>query len=121
MKECNSCGKCCVKYGNGDLSASKADIELWEVDRPEVFNYVSDGKIWVDPASGKTLDHCPWLQKDPFRNHYTCAIYFDRPEDCRVYPVHVSDMIKDQCEMLEAKDLKNLAHAQHTLELKYKD
>ncbi|MFT5259397.1 MAG: hypothetical protein ACI9J2_001879 [Saprospiraceae bacterium] len=53
MKACNSCGKCCIKYSNGDLSASDQDLESWESLRPEIYRYVRDGKIWMDPATGK--------------------------------------------------------------------
>jgi len=41
-----------------------------------------------------------------------------RPEDCRVYPIRVSDMFQDECEMLEPKDLVNLRLAQIKLDTK---
>ncbi|HHJ18661.1 MAG TPA: YkgJ family cysteine cluster protein, partial [Gammaproteobacteria bacterium] len=28
MKECNQCGKCCIKYSDGGLSASSSEIEF---------------------------------------------------------------------------------------------
>ena len=125
MKACNSCGKCCIKYGNGSLSASKADIDLWESLRPEISAYVRNGKIWIDPATGKQIELCPWLRIETSNNsnqdQYTCAIYFDRPEDCRIYPATVNDMIKDECEMLEPRDLTNIKLAQKELELKFKN
>ena len=121
MKACNSCGKCCIKYSNGDLSASDDDLELWENLRPDIYRYVRDGKIWMDPNTGKQIDLCPWLRRDPNQVQFSCAIYFDRPEDCRIYPARVSDMVNDECEMLEPKDLVNLKHAQQELELKFQD
>ena len=53
MKDCNQCGKCCVIYADGGLSASQKEIDAWEENRPDIFAYVSDGKIWVDPATGE--------------------------------------------------------------------
>jgi Fe-S-cluster containining protein len=121
MKACNSCGKCCIKYSNGDLSASADDLELWENLRPDIYRYVRDGKIWMDPETGKQIELCPWLRRDPTQIQFSCAIYFDRPEDCRIYPARVDDMINDECEMLEPKDLVNLKLAQQQLELKFQD
>lgn len=121
MKDCNSCGKCCIKYSNGGLSASNEDLDLWESARPDIFKYVREGQIWMDPETGQQIELCPWLRKEPNQIRFNCAIYFDRPEDCRVYPARVSDMIEDDCEMLEPKDLKNLPAAQKTLETKYSD
>lgn len=119
MKACNSCGKCCIKYSNGGLSASSEDLELWENLRPEIYRYVRDGQIWMDPESGKSIELCPWLRREPDQPQYTCAIYFDRPEDCRVYPATLSDMIKDECEMLEPRDLEDLSRAEANLKMKF--
>lgn len=121
MKSCNSCGKCCIKYSNGGLTASATDLDLWESLRPEVYRYVRDGKIWMDPETGKQIELCPWLRREPDQIQFSCAIYFDRPEDCRVYPARVSDMINDECEMLEAKDLLNLQAAQQELDTRFRD
>ena len=59
---------------------------------------------------------CPWLRKVPDENKYLCDIYNDRPGDCRHYPVTVDDMINDECEMLEVKDLANPKQAQKMLD-----
>lgn len=107
MKACNSCGKCCTKYGDGQLAASDDDIDLWDSLRPEIARYTKSSEIWFDPDSGSRLRSCPWLTEVPGSSVFHCAIYFDRPEDCRIYPATVADMIKDDCEMLEPKDLKN--------------
>ena len=127
MKNCNSCGKCCIKYSNGDLSASAEDLELWEEYRPDISRYVTDQKIWVTPETGEQIERCHFLReelreeprkglgKSSKQTLYTCDIYYDRPEDCRVYPATVSDMIKDECEMLEPRDLSNLKQAQREL------
>ena len=116
MKDCNQCGKCCTKYSDGGLSASASEIELWDVFRPNIYRYVRDGKIWMSPDTGEQLALCPWLRKEPGQNKYTCDIYYDRPEDCRHYPVTITQMINDDCEMLEQQDLANPKKAQKTLD-----
>ena len=122
MKDCNQCGKCCIKYGGGDLSATKEEVDLWEIFNPEIFKFVKDNEIWFDPESGSRLTRCPFLELAPnkgFRapNIYTCSIYSNRPEDCRHYPSQISEMIRDVCEMIEAIDLENPKRAQIKLDL----
>jgi Fe-S-cluster containining protein len=116
LKDCNQCGKCCTRYGGGDLAASVSDIDWWENNRPEIFSHVSEGGIWISPTTGKQMLRCPWLRKLPNQNKYICRIYYDRPEECRHYPVDIDQMIKDGCEMLEAKDIAKPKQAQRTLD-----
>lgn len=116
MKNCNQCGKCCINYSDGGLSATKSEIEFWEIFRPEIFDYVRDGNIWMDPQSGKQLQRCPWLRKVDDDEKYTCDIYFDRPDDCKHYPITIDQMIKDDCEMLEPRDLLQTKKAQNSLD-----
>lgn len=118
MKKCNQCGKCCIKYSNGGLSATPDEIKLWDIFRPEIYDYVQDGKIWMHPISGKQLNQCPWLTIDITKKIYRCDIYYDRPDDCKFYPVTIEQMIMDECEMLETQDLKNPKQAQATLDKK---
>jgi len=122
MKDCNQCGKCCIHYGDGGLSASLGDILGWEAFNPAIARYVADGKIWVDPASGKQLDHCPWLEALPIEPgtgpmKYGCRIYQNRPEDCRHYPTSIAEMVRDGCEMIEIKDLDSPKQAQVALDI----
>jgi len=122
MKECNQCGKCCIKYGGGDLSASKEEIDLWELFNPEIYEYVKNNEIWFDPKTGMRLSTCPFLEiapkKEPLaKNMYTCSIYLDRPEDCRHYPSLIPEMIRDECEMIETSDIKNQTRAQQKLDI----
>lgn len=116
MNDCNQCGKCCVKYSNGGLSVTKSEIELWELFKPEIFQYVSDGKIWIDPKNGQQIERCPWLRKEPNQEKYTCDIYYDRPDDCKFYPVTIDEMERDECEMLEEQDLENRKQSQIELD-----
>jgi len=121
MQDCNSCGKCCIKYSNGDLSASDQDIDMWQLFKPDIAAYVKKGLIWFSPQSGKQYSLCPFLREaknpeQPQKTLYTCDIYYDRPEDCRFYPVTVKQMINDECEMLQQGDLDNPHKAQKDLD-----
>ncbi len=121
MKACNQCGKCCIHYSDGGLSATSAEIDWWETHRPDIFEYVRDSQIWVSPVTGKPLTRCPWLEKVPDQEKYVCGIYHDRPDDCKHYPVDIDQMIRDGCEMLEPRDLVNAKKAQQTLDLLMSD
>jgi Fe-S-cluster containining protein len=121
MKDCNQCGKCCIKYSDGALSATIEEIELWEIFKPEISRFVKNGEIWHDPDTGEKLTRCPFLHAEPSagplsKTKYTCSIYLDRPEDCRHYPSSVPEMIRDECEMIEAIDLIDQNKAQHKLD-----
>ena len=116
MKKCNQCGKCCIKYSNGGLSVTEDEIKSWDIFRPDIYNYISNGNIWMDPETGSQLERCPWLRKAPNQNIFTCDIYYDRPDDCKYYPVSIEQMIKDECEMLEERDLTNPEQAQKKLD-----
>lgn len=116
MKDCNQCGKCCTQYSDGGLSASDSEIDWWEANTPEIFRYVSGGKIWISPVTGEQLVRCPWLQKIPNQKKYICRIYYDRPDDCKHYPVTIEQMVKDECEMLEDRDSANPEKAQSDLD-----
>ncbi len=121
MKECNQCGKCCIHYSEGGLSATAQEIEHWEIFSPAIVQYVVDGNIWMDPVSGEQLTRCPWLEElttslDSGQVRYACRIYHDRPEDCRHYPVSISEMVRDGCEMIEVRDLDAPEQAQIALD-----
>ena len=126
MKNCNQCGKCCTNYGNGGLSASGGEVEFWEVFRPNIYRYVNGGKIWMCPDTGKQLERCPWLRQvaSPGESShdrskqvkYSCDIYYDRPDDCKHYPVTIGQMVEDECEMIEVQDLDNPKQAQKALD-----
>lgn len=115
MKNCNQCGKCCLKYGNRGLVTNPDEVRWWETFRPEIARYVRNGQIWVDPDTGDMLQRCPWLVQE--KSHgYSCRIYQDRPDDCRHYPVNIAEMIADECEMLEVRDLADKERAQTRLD-----
>ena len=116
MKPCNSCGKCCEKAGNGGLSASTEEINWWEIHRPDIFRYVDGNRIWVDPETGEYFPRCPWLRSSDDGSSLSCDIYHDRPEECRHYPIDIDQMLRDECEMLERRDLLDLRRAQRKLD-----
>ena len=110
MKACNQCGKCCIKYGDGGIEATVEEIDMWELFRPDIYQYVRDYKLWFDPKTHAPLSQCPFLEKIPKTNptepvKYSCGIYEDRPEDCRLYPSSINEMVRDECEMIETIDL----------------
>jgi Fe-S-cluster containining protein len=124
VKACNQCGKCCLRYGDGGLSASSDEIAWWQTFRPEIARYARGGEIWMDPESGNRLSRCPFLEQETRVTgdqneavRYTCSIYHDRPDDCRHYPVVVEEMLRDGCEMLELRDLDAPLEAQKQLDL----
>jgi len=121
VKACNQCGKCCLQYSDGGLSATAEEIESWETFRPAIAEYVANGKIWMDPITGEQLTRCPWLEVLPQSPEsgsikYACRIYWDRPQDCRYYPVSIADMVRDGCEMIEADDIESPREAQVALD-----
>lgn len=117
MKDCTQCGKCCIRYGGNSLSASDQDLDWWENNRPNIFSLVKDKKIWIDPETDEPMSVCPWLRKEPNQAKYTCDIYFDRPEDCRFYPTRIDEMVEDECEMIEPRDLLDTTKAQKDLDI----
>jgi Fe-S-cluster containining protein len=70
----------------------------------------------VSPKTGKQMLRCPWLRKLPKQDKYVCRIYYNRPDECRHYPVSVEEMIRDECEMLEPKDFVDRKQAQRALD-----
>ena len=120
MKPCTQCGKCCINYSDGGLTASQNDLNFWEAHRPGIYQYVKNDEIWFDPDTHQPLSLCPFLNKTD-HNLYTCDIYHDRPEECRCYPVTIDQMIQDECEMLESRDLKNTKRAQIKLDILMED
>tara|TARA_R110002072_G_scaffold123515_2_gene258834 strand:- start:1959 stop:2435 length:477 start_codon:yes stop_codon:yes gene_type:complete len=122
MKDCNQCGKCCIHYADGGLSASTEEIQNWEIFNPAIAAYVANGKIWMDPVTHKQLTRCPWLEELPIESggesvKYGCRIYQDRPEDCRHYPTYIAEMVRDGCEMVEVQDLDTPKQAQISLDI----
>lgn len=103
-------------YGGGGLTAVPSDINRWETHRPDIAAYAHGDKIWIDPDSGEQLLVCPWLEKSPGGKKYSCAIYFDRPEECKLYPTTIEEMIRDECEMLEPGDRADPKRAQRKLD-----
>ena len=65
-----------------------------------------------DPAPHRSFPQRRPRQKEQRR--------YNRPEDCRLYPALVTEMVADDCEMLEPNDLLNLELAQAVLDSKFR-
>ncbi|MBQ4832362.1 YkgJ family cysteine cluster protein [Pseudoalteromonas sp. MMG010] len=122
MKECNQCGKCCTKYGGEDLDVSEEEIALWELFNPDIYAYVKNQQIWFDPDTGVKLTQCPFLtliekKSANDKDKYICDIYLDRPDDCKHYPSLITEMIRDECEMIEPCDIEHQFKAQKKLDI----
>ena len=70
----------------------------------------------MNPDTGKQMERCPWLRKLSNQDKYICDIYYDRPDECKHYPVTIDQMVKDECEMLEEQDLAKPKQSQKTLD-----
>lgn len=118
MKACTQCGKCCINYSDGGLSITEDELASWEIFRPDIAEYVFKGEIWFNPKTKERFTRCPWLEEhgESGRILYSCSIYFDRPNDCRYYPVTVSEMVRDECEMIEPCDVLDLKKSQKVLD-----
>ena len=118
MKDCNQCGQCCIKYGDGALSATAAEIDMWELFGPHIYQYVKDNEIWFYPDTGLQLTRCTFLEIEAGqgKEKYTCSIYQRRPEDCRHYPRNITEMVRDECEMIEVQDSGDFKKAQSKLD-----
>ena len=87
---CKRCGRCCREAGGGSLRASDDDISRWRkqnrqdiLSHADIFEFegFSVADLWFDPITGEELYRCPFLKK--CTNHYSCAIYETRPEQCQ--------------------------------------
>ncbi|GAA6206184.1 hypothetical protein NBRC116600_29820 [Thalassotalea sp. SU-HH00458] len=121
LKACNQCGKCCIKYGDGGIEATVEEIDMWAIFRPNIYQYVREYKLWFDPDTQQQLSQCPFLEKLPNQKanepvKYSCGIYEDRPQDCRLYPSSINEMVRDECEMIETFDLTHPKQAQVAFE-----
>ncbi len=95
---CRKCGKCCRTL-DYHRELTEADYLRWQEERlQEIMDHVavlpqkgeSDGErryeIWIDPATGKHFDGCPWLTRVEGTDQQICTIHAVRPGICRNYP-----------------------------------
>ena len=91
--ECRQCGHCCR---NLDSACAQEDVLLWQsLGRQDILAWVSkEGsssgnrqyRVWVDPATGQTVDTCPFLGEMPGESQCYCMIQEVKPLACREYP-----------------------------------
>lgn len=94
---CQACGQCCERLGDafrGRLSREEVDAwrrrgldELLRHVRVEERSGYRLYKAWVDPATGRYLDSCPWLRKDEESGRSLCGIHAVKPLKCRAFPL----------------------------------
>lgn len=115
MKACTQCGRCCTNADfMGSMEATEDDVTRWVKHRRyDILRFVDlvrpDGAficadLWVDNQTGNDRKRCPFVRKVRSQDRYTCTIYETRPEVCREFPHHVSQMEFVNCEMLERGD-----------------
>ncbi len=90
---CRRCGNCCR---NLDNACAQEDVMLWErLGRKDILAWVREEplpagdrqyRIWVDPATGRTVQPCPFLGETPGERRCFCMIQEVKPLACREYP-----------------------------------
>src|ERR1700722_3880388 len=108
---CTRCGEGCTnEHYMETLSATEADLNRWHAERrtdilkdADVIVPGAGADVWV-PSEGKELSRCACLHKERKGGKYKCGIYETRPEACRGYAHSVSQMIRDECEILVELD-----------------
>ncbi len=90
---CKRCGNCCRRLGN---ECTREDRQLWEnLGRSDILSWVEeeqldDGevqyRIWIDPATGKPAESCPFIAQLSGKDTFCCTIQASKPMVCREYP-----------------------------------
>ncbi len=94
---CKRCGHCCIELETASLPCSKDDYRRWKNEgREDILAWVGaiapGGTIlmlemWVNPETGRTPRHCPWVGQESRDGAYTCRIHKTKPLVCAEYPV----------------------------------
>jgi Fe-S-cluster containining protein len=91
---CRRCGHCCsaLDFKN---AGTAADWERFEaLGRKDILAWIAPVRrggrvvacrLWIDPATGRFTDGCPWLVEEA-PGRFACRIHEIRPEICRQYP-----------------------------------
>ena len=104
--ECNQCGQCCLSLDYQDQLKEK-DVRRWQkLKRSDILEWVGvfkrndekkDYRIWMTPGTRQLAEKCPFLQKEPTENKWTCRIHDVKPGICRQYPVSRKHAIMTGC------------------------
>ncbi len=86
---CLRCGICCDLFGH-TISATGRDLQRWRAAGREDLIAMAgeDGTLWIGPATGERLDHCPWVRRGEDLCA-VCSIHELKPEICRGYPTEL--------------------------------
>jgi Fe-S-cluster containining protein len=92
---CRQCGLCCRTLDYHD-EIKASDVKRWQaLGRDDILHWVGTIRykgeiktyqIWVDPATNRFVEGCPFLQYDSSRNTWNCGIHDVKPDICRQYP-----------------------------------
>ena len=109
--KCRRCGHCCLNLNAFATCASEEDVERWAREgRDDILEWVVPVAlgdvvvaydVWLDPETGEDVDRCPWLQKLPDADQYSCRIQDTKPELCRDYPVSREHAERTGCPGIE--------------------
>jgi Fe-S-cluster containining protein len=109
---CRQCGECCrsLDYHN---AVTVHDVAYWEeIGRQDVLDWVGTFRkndqepvyrIWIKPGTREFAETCPFLEKIPHENHWTCRIHDVKPRICREYPVSRKHAVMTGCPGFDAK------------------
>lgn len=91
---CQRCGRCCRELDFKNAGTA-ADWERFEgLGRKDILARIAPVRrggrvvacrLWIDPATGRFSDGCPWLVEEA-PGRFSCRIHEIRPEICRQYP-----------------------------------
>jgi Fe-S-cluster containining protein len=103
---CRQCGKCCqiLDYHN---EVTAEDMARWkQADRTDIMDWVgifqkdsqkATYRIWMKPGTREYAKTCPFLQKEPHKNQWSCRIHDVKPRICRQYPVSKKHALMTGC------------------------
>ncbi len=103
---CLQCGRCCrsLDYSK-ELTAQ--DVAKWQaLGRTDILKWVGVFKghghktayrIWMIPGTTQPARECPFFQKMPSENRWTCRIHDVKPAICRQYPASRKHAVMTGC------------------------
>jgi Fe-S-cluster containining protein len=109
---CHQCGNCCrtLDYHN---EITDKDVIRWQrLGRTDILNRVgvfqkndreTVYRIWMKPGTREFAEICPFLQKQPTENRWTCRIHDVKPRICSQYPVSRKHAVMTGCPGFQQK------------------
>jgi Fe-S-cluster containining protein len=103
---CRKCGHCCrfLEYHN---EVTTEDVAIWKRSgRNDILKWVheircegqpEEYQAWVVPETQKESETCPFIEKKPSTEQWTCRIHDAKPTICRQYPLNHKHAIMTGC------------------------